>query len=70
MWDLIVSVPYHCLSFYFKTTRKALLKPFCTDSETIKPYLRRNMQSLAIRLVILSFKGYHVSCIILILFRI
>ena len=32
MWDLIVSVPDHCLSFYFSTT-KLLLKSI----NTVKP---------------------------------
>ena len=28
MWDLIVSVPDHCLSFYFSTVGLLLLKRF------------------------------------------
>ena len=28
MWDLIVSVPDHCLSFYFKVTRTDISQPY------------------------------------------
>ena len=30
MWDLIVSVPDHCLSFYFKCF-VSIIKPFALD---------------------------------------
>ena len=31
MWDLIVSVPDHCLSFYFRMIKILLLLAFKTD---------------------------------------
>ena len=36
MWDLIVSVPDHCLSFYFATLRKIL----CLCSVVFRAYIR------------------------------
>ena len=48
MWDLIVSVPDHCLSFYFKSKQNSLENrtfPFCVK-ETM--YIRRTYNLLKI----------------------
>ena len=34
MWDLIVSVPVHCLSFYYVLFYLSVVSLFCSCSET------------------------------------
>ena len=34
MWDLIVSVPDHCLSFYFVTYQRKLMSVKLTDTKS------------------------------------
>ena len=36
MWDLIVSVPDHCLSFYFKTNKAFIFIKTCKEEEEEK----------------------------------
>ena len=49
IWDLIVSVPYHCLSFYFVRETESKLPHDKTNKMTVRPL--KTQISLRLRLV-------------------
>ena len=54
MWDLIVSVPDHCLSFYFENTgaiyRKYMqietVRNSCRNKQVLSPSVRRSVNKV------------------------
>ena len=63
MWDLIVSVPDHCLSFYFTSfAKKVVTSGFCDQSRFNRKLRKKSIKLTSCYEEIKSLTGFTVLC--------